>query len=141
MRQVLSEAGLGAVVEVDSAGTGGWHAGDRADPRARAAAARRGVELRSVARQVTSEDLDHFDLILAADAENQRDLLLLAGEDPPRRAKVRRLREFDPASVEAGDLDIPDPYYGGIDGFDRVLDIVDAACRGLLVALRIPAEP
>jgi protein-tyrosine phosphatase len=141
MRQVLSEAGLDAAVEVDSAGTGGWHVGDRADPRSRAAAARRGIELHSIARQVTSEDLDHFDLILAADAENQRELLRRAGDDPQRRAKVRRLREFDAASVAAGELDVPDPYYGGPDGFERVLDIVDAACRGLLAELRIPAEP
>jgi protein-tyrosine phosphatase len=139
MRHVLSEAGLDSRVEVDSAGTGAWHAGDPADPRARAAAARRGIDLHSIARQVTREDLDSFDLILAADAENQRDLMQLAGEDPARRAKVRRLREFDSASVKAGELDVPDPYYGGADGFDQVLDIVDAACRGLLAEIRIRA--
>jgi protein-tyrosine phosphatase len=140
MRNVLLEEGLDSRVEVDSAGTGAWHVGDSADPRARAAARRRGIELQSIARQVTGEDLDSFDLVLAADAENQRSLLALAGEDPQRRAKVRRLREFDPASVETGDLDVPDPYYGGADGFDAVLDIVDAACRGLLAEIRAHPE-
>jgi protein-tyrosine phosphatase len=136
MRHVLREAGLDSGVEVDSAGTGAWHVGDPADGRARAAARRRGIELESIARQVTPGDLDEFDRVLAADAENRRDLLRLAGEDPERRAKVRLLREFDPVSVQTGDLDIPDPYYGDGDGFDHVLDIVEAACRGLLAEIQ-----
>jgi len=136
MRHVLREAGLDSGVEVDSAGTGAWHVGDPADGRARAAARRRGIELESIARQVAPGDLDEFDLVLAADAENRRDLLRLAGEDPERRAKVRLLREFDPVSVQTGDLDIPDPYYGDGDGFDHVLDIVEAACRGLLAEIQ-----
>jgi protein-tyrosine phosphatase len=140
MRHVLLEAGVDSRVQVDSAGTGAWHAGDPADPRARAAAARRGIDLHSIARQVTREDLDSFDLILAADADNQRDLVALAGEDPARRAKIRRLREFDQASVNTGKLDVPDPYYGGPEGFDEVLDIVDAACRGLLAEIRARTE-
>jgi protein-tyrosine phosphatase len=140
MRHVLLEAGLDSRVEVASAGTGAWHVGERPDPRARAAAARRGIDLHSIARQVTREDLDSFDLILAADADNQRDLLALAGEDPARRARIRRLREFDHASVDTGELDVPDPYYGGPEGFDQVLDIVDAACRGLLAEIRARTE-
>ena len=140
MRHVLAEARLDSRVEVDSAGTGAWHVGESADARARAAARRRGIDLNSIARQVTREDLDSFDLVLAADAENQRDLLALAGDDPERRAKVRRLREFDQASAKTGDLDVPDPYYGGADGFDDVLDIVDAACRGLLAEVRARTE-
>ena len=136
MRHLLLEAALDSRVEVDSAGTGAWHVGDPADPRARAAAARRGIDLDGTARQVTREDLDSFDLILAADADNQRDLLALAGEEPARRAKIRRLREFDHVSVNTGELDVPDPYYGGPQGFDQVLDIVDAACRGLLAEIR-----
>jgi protein-tyrosine phosphatase len=140
MRHVLLEAGVDSRVQVDSAGTGAWHAGDPADPRARAAAARRGIDLHSIARQVTREDLDSFDLILAADADNQRDLVALAGEDPARRAKIRGLREFDQASVNTGKLDVPDPYYGGPEGFDEVLDIVDAACRGLLAEIRARTE-
>jgi protein-tyrosine phosphatase len=140
MRHVLAEARLDSRVEVDSAGTGAWHVGESADARARAAARRRGIDLHSIARQVTREDLNSFDLVLAADAENQRDLLALAGDDPERRAKVRRLREFDQASAKTGDLDVPDPYYGGADGFDDVLDIVDAACRGLLAEVRARTE-
>jgi protein-tyrosine phosphatase len=140
MRHVLLEAGLDSRVEVDSAGTGAWHVGQPADRRAGAAARRRGIDLTSIARQVTRADFDEFDLVLAADAANRRDLLRLAGEDPQRRAKVRLLREFDSASVQAGDLDIPDPYYGGGDGFEHVLDIVEAACRGLLGELRAGAE-
>jgi protein-tyrosine phosphatase len=135
MRSVLREAGLDSRVEVDSAGTGAWHVGEPADSRARAAARRRGIELQSIARQVTREDLDDFDLVLAADAENQRALLGLAGDDRGRRVKIRRLREFDPVSVRTGELDVPDPYYGAAGGFDEVLDIVDAACRGLLAEI------
>jgi protein-tyrosine phosphatase len=136
MREVLREASLQSRVEVDSAGTGGWHVGEPADSRARAAASRRGIELSGTARQVSDADLDGFDLLLAADAANRRDLLRLAGADPQRRAKVRLLREFDSGSVRSGDLDVPDPYYGGGEGFERVLDIVDAACRGLLRELQ-----
>lgn len=141
MRHLLVEAGLESQVEVDSAGTGAWHVGESPDPRARAAARRRGIDLHSIGRQVTREDLDSFDLVLAADAGNQGDLLALAGEDPERRAKVRLLREFDQASVRTGDLDVPDPYYGAADGFDDVLDIVDAACRGLLTEIRARTQP
>jgi protein-tyrosine phosphatase len=136
MRQVLREAGLESRIELDSAGTGSWHVGEPPDSRAREAARRRGIELSGTSRQIRTADLDTFDLVLAADAANRRELLRLAGSDPDRRAKVRLLREFDGAAVRSGDLDIPDPYYGGGDGFARVLDIVDAACRGLLGELR-----
>jgi len=135
MRGVIAEAGLERDIEVDSAGTGGWHVGERADPRARAAAARRGIALDGVARRVRPEDLDEFELVLAADHSHLRDLLALAGETQARRARVRLLREFDPAA-DAGDLEIPDPYYGGPDGFEQVLDLCEAACRGLLAQLQ-----
>jgi protein-tyrosine phosphatase len=132
MRHILAAEGLEERLEVDSAGTGGWHVGERADARAREAAARRGIELTSVARQVQSRDFDDFDLILAADELNRRELLKISGEDPGRTAKIRLLREFDPDAREEGALELPDPYYGGPDGFEEVLDLVDAACRGLL---------
>jgi protein-tyrosine phosphatase len=135
MHSLIAEAGLEDQIEVDSAGIGGWHAGERADPRSREAAARRGIEITSIARQVTAADLDEFDLVLAADRGHRRDLLRLAGSDPDRRQRIRMLREFEPAS-EPDDLDVPDPYYGGPDGFDNVLDMVQAACRGLLRELR-----
>jgi protein-tyrosine phosphatase len=134
MRSVVAEAGLDREIEVDSAGTGSWHVGQSVDPRARAAAALRGIELDGVARRVRPEDLDEFDLLLAADHSHLLDLLALAGEDQARRRRVHLLREFDPAA-ESGDLEIPDPYYGGRDGFEHVLDLCEAACRGLLAQL------
>jgi protein-tyrosine phosphatase len=100
-----------------------------------AAARERDIVLEGAARQVTAEDFDDFDLLLVMDRENERDLLARA-PDGEARAKVRLLREFDPESVAAGDLDVPDPYFGGPHGFDRVLDMVEAACRGLLDEVR-----
>jgi len=138
MRGLLRAAGLERVVAIDSAGTGGWHAGDPPDSRAVAAARSRDVVVDGAARQVTDKDFERYDLLLAMDRENERDLLARA-PDAQARAKVRLLREFDPASVAAGDLDVPDPYYGGPHGFDRVLDLVEAACRGLLDEVR-PAD-
>ena len=135
MRALLREEGLEDRVELDSAGTGGWHAGDPPDARAVAAARSRDVVVEGAARQVTAEDFDRFDLVLAMDRENERELLARAPDDEAR-AKVRLLREFDAAAVAAGDLDVPDPYYGGPHGFDRVLDLVEAACRGLLDEVR-----
>ena len=133
MRRLLDEAGLSDRIEVDSAGTGAWHAGCGPDPRAVAAAARRGISLTGAARQVRLSDFDDFDLIVALDAENARDLRRLAPDDEAR-AKVRLLREYDPRHDD--DLDVPDPYYGANDGFGHVLDLVDAACCGLIDDLR-----
>ena len=134
MRSLLEEAGL-ADVEVESAGTGGWHAGEPPDARATDAAARRGVVLEGAARQVRASDFADFDLILAMDRGNLRELREIA-PDAASRAKIRLLREFDPASAGAPDLDVPDPYYGGDRGFETVLDQLEAACRGLLAELR-----
>jgi protein-tyrosine phosphatase len=127
MRSLLRAEGIERTVALDSAGTGGWHAGAPPDARA--------VVVEGAARQVTAEDFDDFDLVLAMDRDNERDLLAWA-PDGEARAKVRLLREFDPEAVAAGDLDVPDPYYGGPNGFDRVLDLVEAACRGLLDEVR-----
>jgi protein-tyrosine phosphatase len=134
MRGLLRERGLEDAVAVDSAGTGGWHVGAPPDARATAAARARGVTLAGAARQVAHTDFADYDLILAADRRNLRELqaLLPAGA----RAKLHLLREFDPASAGAPDLDVPDPYYGGDDGFEHVLDLVEAACRGLLDRLQ-----
>jgi protein-tyrosine phosphatase len=137
MRALLRDEGLDGQIELDSAGTGGWHAGDPPDVRATAAARARGIELEGAARRVTAADFEAFDLLIAMDRENERDLLARA-PDPEARAKVRLLREFDPASAATGDLDVPDPYYGGPNGFEHVLDLVEAACRGLLDEVRAP---
>ena len=135
MRHVLREEGLEERVELDSAGTGGWHVGAPPDRRATAAALGRGIELDGAARKLVREDFERFDLILCADRDNLRDARRLA-PTPEHAEKVRLLREFDPASAGAPDLDVPDPYYGGPDGFETVLDQVEAACRGLLEHVR-----
>jgi protein-tyrosine phosphatase len=135
MRTLVREAGLEDQIELDSAGTGGWHVGSAPDERATAAAAGRGVVLEGAARRVRLEDFDDFDLILAMDSANLSDLRQLA-PDGERRAKVHLLREFDQPSDGTDDLDVPDPYYGDDDGFERVLDHVQAACAGLLAQIR-----
>jgi protein-tyrosine phosphatase len=135
MRRLVREAGLEHEFEIDSAGTGNWHAGDAPDRRATEAAHARGVTLDGVARQVRPRDFEHYDLLLAMDRENLRELRTFS-PDGDADGKARLLREFDPASAGAPDLDVPDPYYGGPQGFETVLDQVEAACKGLLDALR-----
>jgi protein-tyrosine phosphatase len=124
MRHLVAGAGLQDAIEVDSAGTGGWHAGARPDRRASAAARSRGIVLDGAARQVTARDFHDFDLLLAMDEDNLRDLLALAPSGTEH--KVRKLAA----------VDVPDPYYGGELGFETVLDIVTEACAGLLDELR-----
>jgi protein-tyrosine phosphatase len=138
MRHLLREQGLEDEIVVDSAGTGGWHVGDPPDARATEAARRRGIALDGAARQIRPSDFEDYDLLLAADRENLADLRALA-PDEAARAKVRLLREFDPLTrnpARPPDLDVPDPYYGGPDGFEDVLDLVEAACRGLIEEVR-----
>jgi protein-tyrosine phosphatase len=118
--------------QVDSAGTGGYHVGQAPDPRTRAAALRRGYDLSLLrARVVEPPDFERFDLILAMDRENLLDLKRRA----PRSAheRVRLFLEFAP---ELGTTDVPDPYYGGSNGFEEVLDLVEAASRGLIRHVR-----
>ncbi|MEW6583560.1 MAG: low molecular weight protein-tyrosine-phosphatase [Actinomycetota bacterium] len=133
MAHLVDNAGLAERVIVDSAGTGSWHVGEPPDHRATAEATRRGVPMRGTAVQFQAVDFARFDLVLAMDADNRRHLERLA-PDAESRAKVRLLRSFDPEAT--GDLAVPDPYYGGTDGFRRVFDMVEAACRGLLDHLR-----
>jgi protein-tyrosine phosphatase len=140
MRALVSQAGLTAEIELDSAGTGSWHVGSSPDARASATAIARGITLEGSARQVSSEDFQRFDLLLAMDRANLRELQGLAGGERAR-AKIRLLREFDPASAQTGDLDVPDPYYGADGGFEEVLDLVQAACEGLLAEIRADAAP
>ena len=127
------DAGVDRLFEVDSAGTGAWHVGEAPDPRSIETAARRGIELRGRARKVMAEDFSTFDLILAMDHDNLMELERLCDTEASR-ARVTLLREFDPESQE--NLNVPDPYYGGPDGFDRVFDIVHRACSVLLEELR-----
>ncbi len=134
LRRMVAEAGLEDEVGIDSAGTGAYHLGSPPDPRAAAAAAARGTHLAGSARQVALADFAAFDLLLCADRSNASALLALA-PDATAAEKVRLLREFDPASVAAGTLDVPDPYLGE-DGFEAVLDVIEAACAGLFERLR-----
>jgi protein-tyrosine phosphatase len=135
MRHLLREEGLEDAVEIDSAGTGDWHVGHPPDERATLAAQGRGIELAGAARQVTLDDFETFDLILAADRSNHADLRAMAPDDEARE-RVRLLREYDPEAVAANELEVPDPYYGADDGFGEVLDIVTRACEGLLDEVR-----
>ena len=133
MRSMLHEAGLDGLVEVSSAGTGDWHMGGPADERALAALARRGYDGSAhQARQFSADWFGELDLVLALDRSNLAALQRLAPQ--PQRSRVRLLREFDPQAD--GDLEVPDPYYGGRRDFDDVLGMVERACRGLLDHVR-----
>jgi protein-tyrosine phosphatase len=140
MRSLVRRAGLADRVHVDSAGTGGWHIGSAPDARAAAAAGSRGIALEGRARQVRPEDFSEFDLLLAMDSSNVRELRALAASEE-ERARVRLLREFDPAAAGSGELDVPDPYYGAAGGFEEVLDLVTAACEGLLAEIEAGRVP
>ncbi|HSR55523.1 MAG TPA: low molecular weight protein-tyrosine-phosphatase [Alphaproteobacteria bacterium] len=139
---LLAEAGLAHAIEADSAGTHGYHVGKPPDARATEAAAQRGIDLSGLrARRVVAADFHAFDLVLAMDRDNFRDLARIAPE-----GRADRLRLFLDYAPETGALEVPDPYYGGADGFERVLDLIEAASRGLLAELRAavggpPAPP
>ncbi len=132
MRKLVEDAGLADVIELDSAGTGDWHAGELPDPRTRSAAARRGLELTHLAQQFTRADLDRFDLVIAMDRANMKHLRYMAGDRTT--PEMRLLRSFDPSA--AAGAEVPDPYAGGPDGFDDVLDLCERACAGLLAYVR-----
>ena len=140
VRRLVDERGLGDRVELDSAGTGGWHVGAPPDRRATAAAAARGTTLEGAARRFdAARDFDDFDLILAMDRQNLEDMRSLAPH-ADAEGRLGLLREYDPEAVEAGDLEVPDPYYGGDDGFEDVLDMVERACDGLIEEIREARE-
>lgn len=128
LRHQATEANLD--VEVDSAGTGNWHIGERSDRRAIAIGEGRGYEMNHCARQVSSADFQRFDLIVAMDHANVSELVRWDGAEP---YKIKLARSFDPA---AADLEVPDPYYGGDEGFEEVADQLEQACRGILAHLR-----
>jgi protein-tyrosine phosphatase len=130
MRALANQAGTS--VELDSAGTGGWHVGELADPRAVAAAARRGYAIEHRARQFVADDFARFDLVLAMDQQNLTDLQALARRATPV-PRIALFRSYDP-TVPNG-ADVPDPYTGGAAGFDHVLDICERTCRALLETL------
>ncbi len=127
-RRLVAERAPGVQIEIDSAGTHDYHVGDPPDPRSIAAASRRGVDLRHLrARMVRDEDFERFDLIIAMDRLNRATLIERSPE--PFRERIRLLMEF----AENGEVeDVPDPYYGGAPGFERVLDLAEEAAAGLL---------
>ncbi len=131
-RRLVQENGLDKRYEVDSAGTGGWHAGESPDPRMVRVAARHGLNYSGRARQVTPQDLQEFDLVVAMDRDNKAVLYSLA-QTPQQQAKIHLLRDFDPYGKP--NAEVPDPYYGGIDGFEKVYQIVERSCRGMLHSL------
>ena len=121
MRGLLRDEGLEQAVAIESAGTGGWHAGSPPDARATEAAQARGITLEGAARQVTRSDFEDYDVLVAMDRENLADLRAIA--PPGTEGKIRLLLDG---------RDVPDPYYGGPRGFEEVLDLVQAGCERLL---------
>ena len=125
----LDERGLTGEVEVDSAGTGAYHVGEVPDRRMTRAAAARGYTLDGAARQVTEEDFARFDLIVAMDESNLADLQAIGPPPERRRAELRLFSDFLPPGSPR---DVPDPYYGGAAGFERVLDLVEEGTEAIL---------
>jgi protein-tyrosine phosphatase len=136
-RKLLAERAPELDVQIDSAGTHGYHAGASPDPRACRAAERRGVDLKPLrARRVVAQDFEHFELVLAMDEQNLQ--FLLEACPAEYRDRVRLFMEFAPHVAQR---DVPDPYYGGSSGFERVLDLVEEAAAGLLEHLRRTEVP
>jgi protein-tyrosine phosphatase len=137
---IVKQQGFDEKIEISSAGTGNWHVGKPPDPRMQATAKQHGVTMKSRARQFVAEDFDRLDLVLAMDRSNEEDLRRMC-RSPAAEKKLRLFRSFDPESK--GGEDVPDPYYGGIDGFDTVFQIVHRTCPEILkyiVAELIPAK-
>jgi len=129
---LADEAGVVEKYEVDSAGIGAYHVGESPDARMRRVAASHGYRYDGRARQFTKHDLDHFDLIIAMDLENMMDLETFV-RTTQQRSKIYLLREFDPQGYQ--DATVPDPYYGGINGFEETYQIIECSVRGLMKAL------
>ena len=133
-RRMVDEAGLGHEIELDSAGVIGYHAGERADARMRDAASRRGYALESIARQVRRQDFDDFDLVVAMDHDNLADLEALAGGPQPHIRLLGCFLGEGCGNPEAAP--VPDPYYGGPQGFETVLDMLEEAGANILAHCR-----
>jgi protein-tyrosine phosphatase len=137
MRRLVDEAKLAERILIDSAGTGDWHVGEPPDERAQVAAGRRGYELAALrGRQIAVADFERFDLLIAMDDKNIAALRRVCPVE--QRDKIHLLMEFIPEADSRwnGTREIVDPYFGGTEGFEQVLDQCEAACRGLIAALR-----
>jgi len=136
-RYLVKEAGLEARFEIASAGTGGWHVGEPPDRRMTRTAASNGVDIsKQRAKQFKAHFLDHYDLILGMDRSNVENMLMIAGAGDELDADVQKVllfRDFDP---NPGNGEVPDPYYGGQQGFDEVYAMVYRTCKNLLEQLR-----
>lgn len=131
---LIEEQGLSDHFIVDSAGTGSWHVGNRADPRMRAAADRRGIHLPSRARQIELDDFSRFDLVVTMDSDNLRNVRSLAKEAGNKAtATIRPMLSYARSTQLE---DVPDPYYGGEQGFEQVLDLLEDACSGLIEEIK-----
>ncbi|WP_148863028.1 low molecular weight protein-tyrosine-phosphatase [Marinobacter fonticola] len=131
-QQRLDEAGLTGRVTVDSCGTGEWHVGKQPDPRAMEAGLRRGYDLSSLrARQIEPRDMDRFDYVLTMDSDNQRRVAALTSDNAKARPEL-----FLSYATRHQEEEVPDPYYGDGDGFERVLDLIEDACDGLIRDIR-----
>ncbi len=119
------------LVHIESAGTGNWHVGKPPDKRMQATARKNGVVLNSLARQFQSDDFDRFDIVIAMDQSNLMDLSALCSPSTAKK-KLRLFRSFDPEHISTQPLDVPDPYYGGDEGFDNVFNIVNRTSPKIL---------
>ena len=130
---LIKEAGIADRFEVDSAGTAGYHVGEPADHRMRETAQGHGVHLPSRARKFVWQDLDKFDYVIAMDRSNHRNIMRLAPVDIGYRAQVVMMRDYDP---QPEDGNVPDPYYGGQDGFENVYQIILRSNQRFLEQIR-----
>ena len=129
-RKLANDAGLGHLIKIDSAGTHGYHIGDPPDPRTIAAARSRGYDLSKLrARKLDRNDFERFDLLLAMDDDHYRIMGRMAAEAEAGKVKRRSTHTI-----------VPDPYYGGPDGFELVLDLLEDSCEGLLAEMREALE-
>lgn len=131
MNHLLTKAGQTDAIACDSAGTSSYHIGAPPDRRMQAAANRRGIQLRGAARQFTAADFEEFDLILAMDRANYQDILA-RDRTSQYQDKVKMMCDY---AQSHSDTEVPDPYYGGTDGFDYVIDLLLDACTGLLTEI------
>jgi protein-tyrosine phosphatase len=131
-KHLAQQSGVADHYQIDSAGTSSWHVGEPPDQRMRRVAAKHGLKYDGRARQFRQSDFDKFDLIIAMDIENRANLRRLA-HSKQDSAKIQLMRDFDPQA--SPNQSVPDPYYGGIDGFEEVFAIVERSCQGLLRSL------
>lgn len=129
MQYLVDKANANDRIEIDSAGIGAWHVGERPDRRMRSHGAAHGYNFNSVARQIRQDDLQHFDYIIVMDEENFYDVSRMAKTESERN-KVRMMTDF--CTNHPGHKAVPDPYYGGDKGFELVIELLEDACEGLM---------